>query len=1197
MTDTRFPFRIAAAALVALLAIGAPAMASADDGAPDAPAITAPPSSPADGEEATGGEAAPAGAQETVDAAPSEEAGAPASAPVTEDDAAAADDGDGAPAAAPADAPGTASAPAATPTGASAPASTASLAAGTYTITANLYVAGSDAPIGVNAYLTDAGFPPITPQRGNATLVVGSDGSLRLTVTAVQQIFTLQHIGDADNATVLSAVRGGSLTGAPAGAPYTDRITDITFLLADAGGQYTFTDVIEYPTALQVEKTWPIHLSVDFAGAVRHLDGDFEKVFADDATGVTAVVTAEAGSPSIARLQDALFTVTEIVDADLRAAAGEALTQTYTAIPDFRLYTVSLAAGGSEITLDARARARLTVPAGAANASLHRIDGAATRLESDRDGAVLSTSLQAFGTFAVVDDDSAEPWAGVKHLTGDIDGVSLSYATTGFLERALLGMDFSAMDSYGMYNAYFAQLREGDRHASAARVIDRLGAYDTADVEGVYALGLDLSMEAFPFANQKHTPFLMLGEAMQTSLRGTVPATADSALYLVSGTAGGGLAEAERLDATVTAGVATFSLASNTAPLSERRQAALSAMWNAASGWDGMYDTSAPDAHDWTDSTPLAYVVVAREAPVAVERPVAATGLVYTGAVQTGVSAGEGYTLSASPRATDAGEHVAIATLEAGHVWTDGSSAPIAVTWSIAKARLTAEYLGETVAAGAAPQLAVEVTGFVGAETAADAAGFTAPTVSAPAPLVAGTSHTLTPAGGSAANYGFSYRSGVLRVTEPATPDLLPGTYRVTANLFVPAAQNDILGLTAYMTNPKNPLVPEGHADYGIPTSPVSGNAAMVVGVDGSRTLRIGLPNPAFTLIGLGAADGARVLGVERDGVAYGANADGRITQVFLSLAADAVDAVFRGSHVYAAPLRLDKTWDVHLSLDLADAVRVSGDTTMTIPADDGTGSAGQGPGETAPGGSTAAPAASAPKTLRPGTYTVTANIWLSRADTGLPLNPHLTSGAFPPMDPVTGNASLTVDARGDATVTVPIRIQSRIMTVRDVSGPGVSVTGSGAVSSVTIALGRITDPESVITRTLTASVTIGDLAMSIGGPIFGGTTDHTWPATFELNLSGVPTSGGGAIPAWATAALLEPGDEDAGTAAEDALDAARQANQDSKDAQDATAEAEAADEQTMPAGILWAGGSLLVLAAAVALALQRRRAGRADAL
>ena len=132
-----------------------------------------------------------------------------------------------------------------------------------------------------------------------------------------------------------------------------------------------------------------------------------------------------------------------------------------------------------------------------------------------------------------------------------------------------------------------------------------------------------------------------------------------------------------------------------------------------------------------------------------VEKPAAASGLIYNGLAQTGVQASEGFVLSGA-EGKDAGGYVATATLKDGFTWADGTVDPVEVTWSIAKAKLVATYAGETVSPGAKPGLGVEVTGFVGGETAVSAAGYEAPTVSAPATLEAGKSYELAPAGAGA---------------------------------------------------------------------------------------------------------------------------------------------------------------------------------------------------------------------------------------------------------------------------------------------------------------------------------------------------------------------------------------------------------------------------------------------------------------
>jgi hypothetical protein len=64
--------------------------------------------------------------------------------------------------------------------------------------------------------------------------------------------------------------------------------------------------------------------------------------------------------------------------------------------------------------------------------------------------------------------------------------------------------------------------------------------------------------------------------------------------------------------------------------------------------------------------------------------PVAVTGLRYNGKMQTGVKAGTGYTLTGNT-AKEVGTHTAVATLEAGYMWEDGTTEPKSISWSIAE--------------------------------------------------------------------------------------------------------------------------------------------------------------------------------------------------------------------------------------------------------------------------------------------------------------------------------------------------------------------------------------------------------------------------------------------------------------------------------------------------------------------------------
>ena len=69
----------------------------------------------------------------------------------------------------------------------------------------------------------------------------------------------------------------------------------------------------------------------------------------------------------------------------------------------------------------------------------------------------------------------------------------------------------------------------------------------------------------------------------------------------------------------------------------------------------------------------------------AVDAPAAVADLVYTGSELTGVVAADGYTLTDNT-ATDAGTYEATATLAEGYKWSDDTTEPKTISWSIAKA-------------------------------------------------------------------------------------------------------------------------------------------------------------------------------------------------------------------------------------------------------------------------------------------------------------------------------------------------------------------------------------------------------------------------------------------------------------------------------------------------------------------------------
>ena len=124
--------------------------------------------------------------------------------------------------------------------------------------------------------------------------------------------------------------------------------------------------------------------------------------------------------------------------------------------------------------------------------------------------------------------------------------------------------------------------------------------------------------------------------------------------------------------------------------------------------------------------------------------------------------------------------------------------------------------------------------------------------------------------------------------------DSLPaGTYEnVTANLYVPGAQNKILGVNAYLNNPADPTGMSGV--FGTPTAPMYNEASMVVNENGKITLTIELKNQVFELLQVKDGKNIHVKEVERSDTWAYDNVDkvdmgdgtfkGRITKIVFEL-------------------------------------------------------------------------------------------------------------------------------------------------------------------------------------------------------------------------------------------------------------------------------------------------------------------------
>lgn len=151
--------------------------------------------------------------------------------------------------------------------------------AGTYTITANLYVDKKDTPIGKHAYVTNSGNPPFhkptSPVSNNAKLQVTESGKKLLTVPIVNNTLGVLSIATTSTNNSVKVIDKSMTTWRapwPWSTPYKERISSITFDVTNFSGGNSiadFTPCAEYATfpRYKGDKHWDLHLIVNFNSA------------------------------------------------------------------------------------------------------------------------------------------------------------------------------------------------------------------------------------------------------------------------------------------------------------------------------------------------------------------------------------------------------------------------------------------------------------------------------------------------------------------------------------------------------------------------------------------------------------------------------------------------------------------------------------------------------------------------------------------------------------------------------------------------------------------------------------------------------------------------------------------------------------------------------------------------------------------
>lgn len=137
----------------------------------------------------------------------------------------------------------------------------------------------------------------------------------------------------------------------------------------------------------------------------------------------------------------------------------------------------------------------------------------------------------------------------------------------------------------------------------------------------------------------------------------------------------------------------------------------------------GVYVVTASFKGDAGNYEPIPDMTATLAIVKAIARPTALADLVYNAAEQSGVAAGEGYSLAGDVSGVDAGtNYTAVASLDDNSVWPDGSTNDIEIVWSINPAPLTvvASNAWKYVSADDPLPFEYGVDGLQGADAASD---------------------------------------------------------------------------------------------------------------------------------------------------------------------------------------------------------------------------------------------------------------------------------------------------------------------------------------------------------------------------------------------------------------------------------------------------------------------------------------------
>lgn len=592
---------------------------------------------------------------------------------------------------------------------------------------------------------------PTTPVYQNATLVVGEDGKKTLTIDLVNNVFMLLAIGKGNGATVTDAVHAGKdmASNDYIDGPYDGRITKLTIELDNLSGKYTFNDCVEFGSALYQSKEepdkdykWyvPISLAVDLAPLTKE---SYTNVLTDENQGIGVRVISS--NPDI---MDAELKVEKITSGEEYEQVNKVITDACVNTPDFGYYNIQIEKDGKDVEVDSTDRISLIISpiAGSFWTNAYVCNIRDNSLKYVADGSITTeygnlgeiwgsagiVNGIKLGKLAIFNDEAC----GLK-IQKDFSDLASGVTVTFYSSN-----DGKSCPNLVSLNTEvkFSVKRDNDDTDLKEKIIEYLkensSDYKYINVDSLYKMklwyGQNVSISGgngkktamdifFPdkslmdgtgkvyYVNIARNTGTLTIQELQSGKdeSGRVKTVAytreEKGSKIVRSLYAGYENDATKLD-----GRGYYVVVSEGA-VAEKPSAPVSVLsYNSSeqvvvpesdyytiegtpsAKLPGTYHVTVTlkDGYAWTDGTtdPVEFDWTIKA--LQTNKPVAVSGLTYNGSNQNGVKAGTGYNLAGTYTAKDAGSYNAKVLLAEGYEWSDGTTDPLTLTWSIAKKKV-----------------------------------------------------------------------------------------------------------------------------------------------------------------------------------------------------------------------------------------------------------------------------------------------------------------------------------------------------------------------------------------------------------------------------------------------------------------------------------------------------------------------------